>query len=130
MVGRESHGVNDPNLIDIDESLLCNEILDSFPPFDEPGLEHIPYFSDCSHRSEPIEQDLNSLRRIPDLDNIEVDTLPDFQLAVSFITLFNQSIALQIWYLKNNFMSICCRICNLVLKKASWDGYHLRSLQS
>ncbi|KAJ8645785.1 hypothetical protein MRB53_007533 [Persea americana] len=77
----ESQGVDDPNLIDIDESLLCNEILDSFPPFDEPGLKHIPYFSDCSHRSEPIEQDLNSLRRIPDLDNIEVDTPPDFQLA-------------------------------------------------
>lgn len=96
----ESQGVDDPNLIDIDESLLCNEILDSFPPFDEPGLKHIPYFSECSHRSDPIEQDLNSLSRIPDLDNIEVDTPPDFQLAVSFITLSNQSIALQIWYLK------------------------------
>ncbi|KAJ8636472.1 hypothetical protein MRB53_010739 [Persea americana] len=40
----ESQGVDDPNLIDINESLSCNEILDSFPPFDELGLEHIPYF--------------------------------------------------------------------------------------
>lgn len=94
----ESQGVDDPNLIDIDVSLLCNEILDSFPPIDDPGYKHIPYFSDCSQRIEPLEQDHNALSRIPDLDNIEVYTPPDFQLAVSFITLFNLSYPLPVWY--------------------------------
>ncbi|XP_058101952.1 SUPPRESSOR OF GAMMA RESPONSE 1-like isoform X2 [Magnolia sinica] len=78
----ESQGVEETNLDDADDSLLCNEILDFQLPFEESELKHVPYFPDvgCS-RMNTHERETKPVCGSLDLDNIEVDTPPDFQLA-------------------------------------------------
>ncbi|KAF8390503.1 hypothetical protein HHK36_025030 [Tetracentron sinense] len=71
----ESQAVEDLNPNGVENSLLCNEILDSCAPFDNSELKHIPYYTDigCS-RSDTLGGDANTICGIPDLDT-------DFQLA-------------------------------------------------
>ncbi|XP_010251054.1 PREDICTED: NAC domain-containing protein 8 [Nelumbo nucifera] len=78
----ESQAVEDPDLNVMDDILLCNEILDSYAPADNSGLRPIPNFSEygCS-RSDALIADGNTASGIPSLDDIEIDTPPDFHLA-------------------------------------------------
>lgn len=78
----ESQAVEDPDPNINDEALLCHEDLDSFPAFEDSSLQF--QFPDLDHSKNEIPGKINnSLSGIYDLDNIEIDTPPDFQLAVS-----------------------------------------------
>ncbi|XP_008812203.2 SUPPRESSOR OF GAMMA RESPONSE 1-like [Phoenix dactylifera] len=73
----ESLAVEEPDPNNLDESLLCHEVLDSFPPiedsFDYPNLNR--------DKNETPATQANTLCGFSDLDNIIIDTPPDFQLA-------------------------------------------------
>ncbi|XP_042501168.1 SUPPRESSOR OF GAMMA RESPONSE 1-like [Macadamia integrifolia] len=76
----ESQAVEDPDLNGVGDSLLCNEILDSYAPIDNPGLRNNSYLLDFnSSQTNAVEGDVGAANGIPDLDGIELDTPPDFQ---------------------------------------------------
>ncbi|KAF8399787.1 hypothetical protein HHK36_015657 [Tetracentron sinense] len=78
----ESQAIENPDPDGVDDSLLCNEIFDSSAPLNNSGLKPFPYFTDfgCS-TSDTLGGDTNTACGITDLDNIELETPPDFQLA-------------------------------------------------
>ncbi|KAJ4973943.1 hypothetical protein NE237_007117 [Protea cynaroides] len=68
----ESQPVIEPDPNVVDDSLLCNEILDSYAS----------YFLDFNgSQMDAVEGDVSSTNGIPDLDGIDLGTPPDFQLA-------------------------------------------------
>ncbi|KAH7670606.1 NAC domain-containing protein [Dioscorea alata] len=76
----ESQAVEEPDSNINDEALLCHEDLDSFPAFEDSSLQF--QFPDLDHSKNEIPGKIsNSLSGFYDLDNIEIDTPPDFQLA-------------------------------------------------
>ncbi|KAF8408317.1 hypothetical protein HHK36_007466 [Tetracentron sinense] len=75
----ESQAVENPDASGMEDSLLCNEILDSYAPLDNSGLKDYPHFTYRS-TSDALGGDINSNCGFTDLDNIELDTPPDFQL--------------------------------------------------
>ncbi|XP_043706576.1 SUPPRESSOR OF GAMMA RESPONSE 1-like [Telopea speciosissima] len=78
----ESQAVEDPDPNGMDDSLLCNEILDSYAPIDNPGVRNAPYFLDFNaSQMDAVEGDVGTANGIPDLDGIDLGTPPDFQLA-------------------------------------------------
>lgn len=79
----ESQAVENCDLNCLDESLLCKEIFDSCAPLDHWGLNDISYTNFVSNKNE-VTINNNVSSGIPELLNIELDTPPDFQLAVSF----------------------------------------------
>jgi len=66
----ESQAV-DPNPTDIDDPLLCKEIFSSCAPLDN-GMMNV------------TDRGYHGSFSIADLENIDLDTPPDFQLTVSF----------------------------------------------
>ncbi|KAJ6850170.1 SUPPRESSOR OF GAMMA RESPONSE 1-like [Iris pallida] len=60
---------------ELDESLLCNEVLDSFAPAESSFGFHY------SNPERGCIENTNMLSAFPELDTIEMDTPPDFQLA-------------------------------------------------
>lgn len=78
----ESQAVEEPDPNNLDDSLLCHEVLDSFPPIED-CLDHPNLNRD---KNEVPATKANTLCVFSDLDNIIVDTPPDFQLAVRSAT--------------------------------------------
>lgn len=79
----ESQAVDDPDTNTIDYNLVCPEILDFVVP--RPNCEycHLPCLSEFGiSKSSCPEGTPNQPGGIPDLDNLELDTPPDFQLPV------------------------------------------------
>ena len=66
----ESQAV-DPNLTDINDPLLCKEIFSACAPLDN-GMMNM------------TDKGYHGSYSIADLENIDLDTPPDFQLTVSF----------------------------------------------
>ncbi|KAG9446724.1 hypothetical protein H6P81_012852 [Aristolochia fimbriata] len=61
--------------------LQCNEILDVYP-LEEPEFNDIPYLSEFDvFRSDEQARDFNPVPGISDLDNIQLDSQPDFDLS-------------------------------------------------
>jgi hypothetical protein len=79
----ESQAVENCDLNCLDDSLLCKEIFDSSAPLNYWGLNDISYTNFVSNKNEATINN-NAASGIPELENIELDTPPDFQLAVSF----------------------------------------------
>ncbi|XP_042497134.1 NAC domain-containing protein 73-like [Macadamia integrifolia] len=77
----ESQAVENPDPNGMNDSLLCNEILDFYAPIDNPGVRNDPYFLDFNgRRMDAAEGDASTDNGIPDLDGIDLGT-PDFELA-------------------------------------------------
>lgn len=78
------------NLDGIEDSLFCDEILDSSAlnnNYNNSGLHHdssSALFSEATDAS-GAENNMNINCGIPELDDIDLDTPPDFQLSVSFL---------------------------------------------
>ncbi|KAL5997382.1 hypothetical protein ACLOJK_008312 [Asimina triloba] len=80
-----SQDVEAANLVNVDDPLLCNEVIDFHLPFQELEPKHTPYFADVGCReinmhegdSKPSSDDF-------ELNNMELEMLPDSQLAVNF----------------------------------------------
>lgn len=80
----------DVDLDSIEDSLLCNEILDSYPLHNS-GLHHGPSSAFvCNTNNAPGAEKIETCG-ITELENLELDTPPDFQLAVSFSYLYSIS---------------------------------------
>ncbi|KAJ4960742.1 hypothetical protein NE237_020652 [Protea cynaroides] len=77
----ESQAVEDTDPNGVDNSLLCKEIFDSYAPLDKPGLRNTPYFLDFNGSQTNAVEGNGTANYIPNLDDIELDTPPDFQLA-------------------------------------------------
>ncbi|XP_010912974.1 SUPPRESSOR OF GAMMA RESPONSE 1 [Elaeis guineensis] len=73
----ESQAVEEPDPNNLDESLLCHEVLDSFPPIED--CFYHPNFN--GDKNETAATKANTLCGFSDLDDIIMDTPPDFQLA-------------------------------------------------
>lgn len=65
------------------ESLLCHEVLDSFPHYEESSIHLNCTNLDCS-RNQTVAAISSTACGFSDLDNILIDTPPDFQLSVRF----------------------------------------------
>ncbi|XP_038717124.1 SUPPRESSOR OF GAMMA RESPONSE 1-like [Tripterygium wilfordii] len=76
----ESQAVQTDYLNGIEDSWLCKEILDSTSHLNNPGLNHVSYsgFSCNSNAETGIN---NTSAGFFDLENLELDTPPDFQLS-------------------------------------------------
>lgn len=69
----------------MDETLLCHEVIDSFAPADESFMRLT--CSDLDQgQNDMLDRNLNAAPLFSDLDNIPIDTPPDFQLAVRSTT--------------------------------------------
>jgi hypothetical protein len=79
----ESQAVENCDLNCLDDSLLCKEIFDSCASSNHWGLNDISYTNFVSNKNEMTINN-NASSGIPELENIELDTPPDFQLSVSF----------------------------------------------
>ncbi|KAF5746900.1 putative NAC domain transcriptional regulator superfamily protein [Tripterygium wilfordii] len=76
----ESQAVETDDLNYIEDSWLCKEILDSTSHLNNPGLNHVSYSGFC--RDNKAETGTNNTSAGSfDLENIELDTPPDFQLS-------------------------------------------------
>ena len=81
----ESQAVEEFDPKAMEESLWCHEVLDNFAHADEPSM-HLAY-SDLDHgRNDIADRNLNAGPLFSELDNIPIDTPPDFHLAVRSIT--------------------------------------------
>ncbi|XP_057464552.1 SUPPRESSOR OF GAMMA RESPONSE 1-like [Actinidia eriantha] len=65
----------------VDDSLLCNEIFDSYVTLDDSGLNGGPFDGFGRFTNDIPGVDRNVTCGIADLENLELDTPPDFQLA-------------------------------------------------
>lgn len=81
----ESQAVDDTDQNGLHDSLLCKEILYPCAPLYDSGLNPDPVIG-FSHNMNGMPGDHNPPCGIADLENLELDTPPDFQLAVSFIS--------------------------------------------
>lgn len=79
----ESQAVDEPDPINLQESLLCHEVLDSFPHFEDSSLLVNGTNLNCG-RNVPASAIDSTACEFSDLDNILIDTPPDFQLSVRF----------------------------------------------
>lgn len=81
----ESQAVDNSDFNGIDDSLLCKEIFysSSLLP-NNCGLNPVS-FTDIAHNTNEVTGNNNAPCGIADLENLELDTPPDFQLAVSII---------------------------------------------
>ena len=79
----ESQAIEDADQNGLHDSLLCKEIFYPGAPHYDTGLNHGPVIG-FSHNMNGIPGDHNAPCGIADLENLELDTPPDFQLAVSF----------------------------------------------
>ncbi|XP_059670066.1 SUPPRESSOR OF GAMMA RESPONSE 1 [Cornus florida] len=62
---------------DINDSLLCNEIFNSYSTLNDPVLNHGPF----TNTNDVLGADRNTTCGMADLENLELDTPPDFELA-------------------------------------------------
>ncbi|CAD5166434.1 unnamed protein product, partial [Musa acuminata subsp. malaccensis] len=76
----ESQAVDEPDPINLQESLLCHEVLDSFPHFEDSSLHVNGTNLNCG-RNVPASAIDSTACEFSDLDNILIDTPPDFQLS-------------------------------------------------
>ncbi|THU46145.1 hypothetical protein C4D60_Mb09t01860 [Musa balbisiana] len=76
----ESQAVDEPDPINLQESLLCHEVLDSFPHFEDSSL-HVNGTNLNCRRNVPASAIDSAACEFSDLDNILIDTPPDFQLS-------------------------------------------------
>ncbi|KAK6928395.1 NAC domain, partial [Dillenia turbinata] len=76
----ESQPVDQPGLNGIDDQLLCKETFDCYASINS-GLQEIPYPGFPHATSDAFCGNQTSPCGVSDLDNIELDTPPDFQLA-------------------------------------------------
>lgn len=74
----------------MNDSLLCTEIFNNYAPLNNSGLNHISYTGFSSNTNE-MTLNNSASSGIPDLENIYLDTPPDFQLAVSFTFFYSFS---------------------------------------
>ncbi|XP_057489664.1 SUPPRESSOR OF GAMMA RESPONSE 1-like isoform X2 [Actinidia eriantha] len=65
----------------VDDSLLCNEIFDSYVTLDDSGLNGVAFDGFARFTNDIPGVDNNISCGIVDLENLELDTPPDFQLA-------------------------------------------------
>ncbi|CAK9180418.1 unnamed protein product [Ilex paraguariensis] len=71
----------DVNINGLDDALLCNEVFDSYALLNDPGLNHGPFTDFPRNTNEVPEVDGNATSGIAELENLELDTPPDFHLA-------------------------------------------------
>lgn len=71
------------NLDSNEDALLCKEIFDSYFPVSNTIPYHVPSPGCVRDTSNAPSAERSESDVIPELDNIELDTPPDFQLAVS-----------------------------------------------
>nr|POF06123.1 suppressor of gamma response 1 [Quercus suber] len=76
----ESQAVENSDLNCMNDSLLCREIFDNYAPLNNSGLNHISFTGSSSNTNE-MTLNNSASSGIPDLENIYLDTPPDFQLA-------------------------------------------------
>jgi len=80
----ESQAVEEFDPKSLEQSLLCHEVLDNFSHADEPSF-HLSY-SDLDHgRNDMVDRNPSAGCLFSELDNIPIDTPPDFHLAVRSI---------------------------------------------
>lgn len=65
----------------LDDSLLCNENFESYAPLGDSSYYPAPSFA-CNTSSGVAAGEKNATSGFSDLENLELDTPPDFQLAV------------------------------------------------
>uniref|UniRef100_A0A7N0T4U4 NAC domain-containing protein n=1 Tax=Kalanchoe fedtschenkoi TaxID=63787 RepID=A0A7N0T4U4_KALFE len=78
----ESEAAEQLGLNDFDEYLLCKEIIGSYAPFKDPGPSRATY-SYLDGNQSNLTEDNHISSGFADLENLELDTPPDFQLTVS-----------------------------------------------
>ncbi|CAK7328137.1 unnamed protein product [Dovyalis caffra] len=77
----ESQAVENTDFNGFDDSLLCNEIFDSAPRLpNNSGVNPVSY-TGSAHNTNEVKDNNNEPCGIADLENLELDTPPDFQLA-------------------------------------------------
>ncbi|KAJ8475616.1 hypothetical protein OPV22_019343 [Ensete ventricosum] len=76
----ESQAVDEMHPSNFHESLLCHEVLDSFPHYEESSIHLNCTNLDCS-RNQTVAAISSTACGFSDLDNILIDTPPDFQLS-------------------------------------------------
>lgn len=69
--------------VDMDDLLLCNEIIDSYAPLSDLRPINSSNTQVARNITNLTQGDGNSTFGIADLENLELDTPPDFQLEVS-----------------------------------------------
>lgn len=74
-----------------EDSLLCKETLYSSTPLNGPVLNPISN-TDAANNGFGVTGNSSTSFGIPDLENLEFDTPPDFQLAVSFMFVFSSAL--------------------------------------
>lgn len=74
-----------------EDSLLCKETLYSSTPLNGPVLNPISN-TDSANTGFGVTGNSSTSFGIPDLENLEFDTPPDFQLAVSFMFVFSSAL--------------------------------------
>lgn len=80
----ESQAVENSDFTALDDSLLCNEIFVSAPRVpNNSGVNRVSY-TGMAHNTNEVNGNNNEPCGIAELENLELDTPPDFQLAVSF----------------------------------------------
>ena len=79
----ESQAIENSDFSGIDDSLLCNEIFNLSPLFpNNSGLNNVPYNS-IAYTTNEVTGNNNAPCGIADLENLQLDTPPDFTLNVS-----------------------------------------------
>ncbi|GMY13255.1 SUPPRESSOR OF GAMMA RESPONSE 1-like isoform X1 [Fagus crenata] len=76
----ESQAVENSGLNSIDDSLLCKEIFESCAPLNNSGLNYSSYTGLASNTNEMTANN-NASSGFADLENLELDTPPDFHLS-------------------------------------------------
>ena len=72
------------DIVGADDSLLCNEVLD-YNALTDLGLNRGPFTGFARNTNEVPEGEGNAIYNIADLENLELDTPPDFHLTVSIV---------------------------------------------
>lgn len=88
---------DDSQAVDLDafdDSLFCNEILDNYDPVADSRLNNVPQYgsnvnADCAPGTS---RGANS--RFDDLENLDMGTPPDFNLAVSLLSFLCNNLAI------------------------------------
>ena len=80
----ESQAVENSDFDGLDDSLLCNEIFDSAPRVPNNSGVKLVSCTGMAHNTNEVNENSNEPCGIAELENLELDTPPDFQLAVSF----------------------------------------------
>lgn len=78
----ESQDIDNVELHYLEDNLLCNEVLDSCAVMSNNQLNQMPFSLSGSNTCHEIMND-NVPCGIADLENLELDTPPDFHLSVS-----------------------------------------------